>query len=166
MPQIKNKKLLPYNINQVYEVIKDVTKYPDFIPWFEKVEIISTDDSVLISDVTVRFMSIKAQYISKTIFEPPLEKDSQQIARAEVSMIQGPFTHFMTIWSLKQKTPQNTLVELECDFAFNNLLYNKIASMALKPMNEKIISAFTQRVEQLAECGMIKSNSIQKNLFK
>ena len=146
MPVIINQKFLPYGINKLYEIITDVERYPEFIPWFKKISIISSDSNLIVTDVTVEFMFIRDHYTSTTELKPPNKIDGEVIASAIVTMIDGPFDHFITIWTLKESDEENCLVEFKCDFSFNSILYDKMASVCLKPMNKKIIDAFIKRV--------------------
>lgn len=146
MPVIINEKSLPYGINKLYEIITDVERYPEFIPWFKKIKIISCDSNLIVTDVTIEFMFIRHNYTSTTELKPPNEVDGEIIASAIVTMVDGPFDHFITIWSLKEIDEENCLVEFKCDFSFNSILYDKMGSVCLKSMNKKIIDAFIKRV--------------------
>ncbi len=148
MPQITNKKVLPYRIEKLYEIITDVERYPEFIPWFKKITIISSQGNI-ITDVTVEFMFIRDTYTCTTELQAPSEVDSEVNASVIVTMVDGPFDHFITIWSLKKIGDKKTLVQFKCDFLFNNILYDKMAAVVLKSMNEKIINAFIKRASSV-----------------
>lgn len=149
MPVIVNQKSLPYGINKLYDVITDVEKYPEFIPWFKKIKIISSDNNLIVTDVTIEFMFIRDHYRSTTELKAPTAVDGEIIAKAIVTMVDGPFNHFITIWSLKEINRENCLVEFKCDFSFNSKLYDKMASLCIKPMNRQIIDAFIKRVKTI-----------------
>jgi len=146
MPEIVNKKLLPYSIDKLYDIIIDVERYPEFIPWFKKIKITSSTDSIIISDVTIEFMFIKDNYTSTAELQKPSRVRGETIASVRIAMIEGPFDHFNTIWSLKAVDRDSCLVDFKCDFSFNNKLYDNIALVALRPMNKRIIDAFVKRI--------------------
>lgn len=146
MPEIVNRKLLPYSINQLYQVIIDVERYPEFIPWFKKIVITSSEGNSIVTDVTIEFMFVRDHYTSTTELIPPHEVNGEITASAIVTMVDGPFDHFITIWALKEVDEESCMVEFKCDYSFNNRLYDKIAQVSLKPMNKKIMDAFIKRV--------------------
>lgn len=149
MPEIVNKKLLPYGIDKLYGIITDVERYPEFIPWFKKIKITSITDNHIITDVTIEFMFIMDHYKSIAELTKPHKIADEMIANVIVTMVEGPFHHFITHWSLKEITHDNCLIEFKCDFSFNNKLYDKIALVALKPMNKKIMDAFIKRINSI-----------------
>jgi coenzyme Q-binding protein COQ10 len=146
MPQIINQKLLSYNIDKLYNIIIDVERYPEFIPWFKKIKIISMTNSAMITDVTVEFMFIKDHYTSTAKLIEPHQVKGETIANVTITMLEGPFDHFHTIWSLKAIDEDSCFVDFKCDYSFNNKLYDNIALVVLKSMNKKIMDAFIKRI--------------------
>jgi coenzyme Q-binding protein COQ10 len=145
MPLLRNERILPHKIDKLYEIITDVEKYPEFIPWFKKIKITSIKDNIVITDVIVEFLFIRDNYTSTTELHRPTIVNGENIASAIVTMVDGPFNNFVTIWSLTELDDNKCLVEFKCDFSFNNKLYDDMAQVALKPMNKKIIDAFVKR---------------------
>lgn len=146
MPRVENKRVLLCNIQRAYEVIKDVTKYSEFIPWCKSVKVISANDAMIVSDVTVEFLFIKEHYKSMAKFVKPEQRGEEIFASSEITMIEGPFMHFLTLWTLESLGVNKTIVTFTCDFSFKNKLYNKIANSVMTAANQKIIDAFTKRV--------------------
>lgn len=149
MPLLCNKKILPHKIEKLYEIITDVEKYPEFIPWFKRIKITSIKDNVIVTDVTVEFLFIKDSYTSTTELHKPTIVSGEKVASAIVTMVDGPFNNFVTIWSLTELDNNKCFVEFKCDFSFNNKLYDEMAQVALKPMNKKIMDAFIKRAALL-----------------
>ena len=153
MPSIENKRILPYNIATLYKVITNGEDYSDFIPWCKEVKVISEGSSILVSDVKVEFLFIKEKYRSMAKFKPPADNDGITNASTEITMIDGPFSHFVTKWSLKKLEANKTFVDFKCDFAFKNRFYDGIANLVLTSANDKIIDAFIARAESVEVCG-------------
>lgn len=149
MPLLRNEKILPYKIEKLYEIITDVEKYPEFIPWFKKIKITSVKDNIIVTDVTVEFLFVRDSYTSTTELHQPTVVNDEKVASAIVTMIDGPFNNFITIWSLNELDDERCLVEFKCDFSFNNKLYDDMAEVALRAMNKKIMDAFIKRAALL-----------------
>jgi coenzyme Q-binding protein COQ10 len=149
MPKIVNKKFLPYGIDKLYAIITDVERYPEFIPWFKKITITAVTDSIITTDVTIEFMFIRDHYTSIAELKAPHEVEGIVKASVVVTMVEGPFDHFITTWSLQGVDDESCLIEFECNFSFNNKLYDDLAGIALKPMNKKIMDAFIKRVNNI-----------------
>lgn len=145
MPSIENKRILPYNIETLYKIIVNVEEYSEFIPWCSEVKVVSSDKSILVSDVKVEFLFIKEKYRSMAKFTPPVSNAIHANATTEITMIHGPFSHFLTVWSLKKIDENKTLVDFRCDFSFKNKLYDGVANLVLTSANDRIIEAFTER---------------------
>jgi coenzyme Q-binding protein COQ10 len=146
MPKIVNQKFLPYTIDELYQVIIDVERYPEFIPWFKQIVITSSEGNSIVTDVTIEFMFVRDHYTSTTELIPPHEVDGEMVASVVVTMVEGPFDHFITTWSLKEIAEESCIVDFKCDYSFNNRLYDAISKVALKSMNKKIMDAFIERV--------------------
>lgn len=147
MPSVKNDRVLPYSVDVLYDVITDIEKYCDFIPWCKGVKAISRSANSVISDVEVEFLFIKEKYRSIAKFDPPQRQNNKIIARADVEMLEGSFDHFSTIWDLKSISDDKVLVSFRCDFAFKNPIYNAISKTVLMAANKKIINSFIKRVD-------------------
>ncbi len=151
MPQICNNKNLSYNIDFLYNIIIDVEKYNEFIPWCDKIVVVSKDEDVIVSDVTVKFMFIKEHYRSIAMLKPSTVIDSEVTqANVDIKMLYGPFSHFYTSWILTKIHDNETRIDFTCDFAFNNHLYNSIAAAVLYKANSSIFKAFEQRALRLS----------------
>jgi coenzyme Q-binding protein COQ10 len=151
MPSIKNSRLMPYKIELLYSVIIDVEKYEKFIPWCKNITIISKKKQEIISDVQVEFLFIKECYRSIAKFTPPKKRNGEINAKANIEMIHGPLSHMSTTWHLKALGEEKTFVDFECDFAFKNKIYNKVASTVIMTANKKIMDSFIKRAAFLSE---------------
>jgi coenzyme Q-binding protein COQ10 len=149
MPRLYNKKVLPYDLHFLYNIITDIEKYDEFIPWCEKVILVEKEDHKLIADVTVKFIFIREHYRSIATLTPPLHNIENLQASVQITMLYGPFSHFITLWNLFKVEDSRTQIEFTCDFSFNKKLYNTFASAVLCKANHSILKAFEKRAAEL-----------------
>ena len=82
----------PYTKEQIYGLVKDVAKYPEFIPWCVGARILETSDEWIIADLLVGFKGVSETYRSKVHL---LEDE------IDIEYLKGPFSHLENTWKFR-----------------------------------------------------------------
>ena len=147
MPQIERSALVPYTASAVFDIIMDLERYPEFLPWCDAAQVIATE-----SDAVVATLNISAKGISEQITTRNRAKPHDQIA---LELVTGPFKNFAGLWQL-QAIGEGTAavgckVTLSLDFEFSGplrLLGRPLANRLGKAA-DKLLDAFCLRAAQL-----------------
>ena len=139
------KKIIPCKKNQLIEMVLDIEKYPEFVPWCLSGSIhTKKEGSDLIeikADLKVGKKFINETYTSLVLYYK--EKD-----KILVTNIDGPLTHLKNEWKFKEIN-NSTQLEFEIDFELKNNLLNAIMKRSFNFGLNKIADAFEKRALEL-----------------
>lgn len=150
MPKHADCHLSPHSPRQLYDLVADVERYPEFLPWVAGAKILTRTPETLEAALLVKFKIFRERYVSLISLHPNTDDWAEH--RIDVVMKEGPFTHLTNHWRF-EPTSENgtpmTRVHFALDFAFRSpLLENLIGSLFGKAV-EKMSTAFEQRATQL-----------------
>ena len=136
---------MPYKADLIDQVIMDIEKYPEFLPWCQKARIISKSDDFLTADLCVEFKGFTENYVSK------VNRDAKNGEYyIEVVAISGPFKLLRSIWSIKQ-LDNGAEVDFSIDFQFKSRILDMVIGMVFSATTEKMIGAFEARADELSK---------------
>lgn len=150
MPKHADQQHFNYTTVQLFELVSDVERYPEFLPWVKAVRITERYDHYFISDVVVHFKHITEQYTCRVDMDrPDDEHDSGEI---HVSLVKGPFHHLVNHWRFEPAPDgrrKGCEVHFFVDFAFKTKFLDRIIGVLFGRATERMISAFSDRAKAL-----------------
>jgi len=145
MPSYNHCNESKFSIEQLYQLIIDVEKYPEFLPWCSAARVIEESDHMILADVIISFKAFTEHYRSQVELIPP----SSGKAQVNTSFVSGPFKYLNSHWKLKTLRNGNTNVEFFIDFEFKSALLQKIIGLMFSKACQKMIASFEARAEDL-----------------
>ncbi|TNC71970.1 type II toxin-antitoxin system RatA family toxin [Rubellimicrobium roseum] len=138
-------RVLPYTAQQMYDLVADVERYPEFLPWTAAARIRSVeelgDHAEMLADLVVSFKLFRESFGSRVrLF--PREK------RIETAYIDGPFRKMDSVWRFRD-VPGGVEVRFDTDFEFRSRLLQKAAGVFFYQAMQQIVRAFEKRAAQL-----------------
>ena len=136
----------PYSPQQLFDLVINIEKYPEFLPWCRASRILERSNNKLMAELIVSFKHITESYISEVTFKRP--KDSNDTGFIDVNLKQGPFEHLNNHWKF---TPINgqTEISLELSFKFRSRILDSIIGLLFGKASAKMALAFKQRADAL-----------------
>ena len=134
---IKNK-VLTHPVEKIYNLVADVKKYPDFLPWCKGILIKEKTKKYIITEVKVGFQNINESYVCKVLLYPQ--------KRIALNYISGPFEYLKIDWKFKKISKNKTSVNFFCNFKFKSIFLRLFTSFFLENAVEKMVSAFEKRL--------------------
>jgi len=145
MPSLTQKRTLPYNAQKIYNIVMDIEKYPEFLPWCKQSKIIKViSDNNLHADLLVNFKNFFEKYRSdvKHGF-----KDG--VYFVDVTAIEGPFKKLFNNWKIRDLEDGNCEVEFFIDFEFSSIILGKLIGVIFEKATEKMMAAFEKRAAEI-----------------
>jgi coenzyme Q-binding protein COQ10 len=139
-------RILPYTPDQLFELVGDVERYPQFVPWITSLRTWNRDDegggvTTLDAEAGVGFSFLRER------FSTHVRRDAG--ARTiEVSLINGPFRKLRNRWEFTAHA-QGTLIAFEIDFEFKVAFLDRILNANFDPAVQKLIQCFDDRAKAL-----------------
>ena len=150
MPSHKEIKILPYSAKQMFDLVMDIEKYPQFLPWCLAAKITNRlSDNHLNADLAINFKGFSQKYSSDVRSG---KTDGNELLISVVA-IDGPFKTLINSWQFKDisNNKRECQVEFFIDFEFRSKLFGKIIGMIFKKATEKMIDAFENRAKILTQ---------------
>lgn len=145
MPEHSETKILPYSADQMYALVADVGKYPEFIPWTTAARVRSVtpegEREVMMADLVVGFKMFREKFLSRVTLWPEARK-------IDTEYVDGPFKHMISNWEFED-TSEGCAVRFRVDFEFRNRLLQGAAGMFFHDAMTRIVRAFEARAAVL-----------------
>lgn len=141
MPKHTETRNLPYTPEQMFDMVADVRRYPEFLPWTAAVRIRSDSPTETIADLAVGFKAIKETFTSR------VKKDRPQ--SIEIDYIEGPLKYLHNEWSFEPAENGGTNVQFSVDFAFRSRIFEALAGQMFDRALRRMTGAFEARAAAL-----------------
>ena len=137
------KRALPYSNKQMYDIVIDVKKYPEFLPWCISAEEHGCNKKIFKAELKIGFNLIKESFMSEITPLYPYSIISKAIS--------GPFRILMNEWEFTEKKNNTCEVELNIEFQFKSMILDTLIGKVFEYSSRKMINAFEGRAKQLYE---------------
>ena len=141
MPGIREVHALPYSPEQMFDLVADVARYPEFLPWVVATRIKSNTDTEMVADMLVGFKAIREKFTSKVMKDRPRQID--------VHYLDGPLRDLDNNWTFKEMSDGGCEVHFCVDFTFRNAMFEAMAGQYFDRAFRRMVDAFEQRADQL-----------------
>jgi coenzyme Q-binding protein COQ10 len=136
MPTHAEKRVLPFSEEQLFDMVADVRRYPEFLPWCVGARIISRTDQELIADLTVGFKMFRETFRSQVLLNRP--------GHVHVRYLTGPFRYLNNHWRFRP-VPGGTEVDFFVDFEFKSRLLQAVIGTVFNEAVRLMVRAFERR---------------------
>ena len=145
MPRHAETRHLPYTPEQLFDLVADVPRYPQFLPWVAAVRVRSDGATEMVADVAVGFKALRERFTSRVV------KDRPNTIR--VDYVDGPLKYLRNDWTFRSDGAGGTQLDFAVDFAFRSRLFEAIAGQMFDRALRRMIGAFEARAAELYGLG-------------
>ncbi len=146
MPHIHRHALLPYSSAQMFALVDDVERYPEFLPWCVQAEVL---DVQVAADgapqkraaLTLKKGPVAERFVTRNSLYAP--------TRILLNLDQGPFKKLAGEWRFTSIAESGCKVELELDFEVAGFVLSKLLSPILTGALDSLVDAFCARARQV-----------------
>ena len=135
------KRIVPYTPDQLFELVADVRKYPEFLPWCVGARVTSEQKDLVIADLMIGYKLVRERFTSRVI----LDKENNLI-KTEFS--DGPFKFLNNQWVFNEYDG-GCLIDFHVEFEFKSTFLQKIIVVLFNEAVERMVSAFEDRAHIL-----------------
>lgn len=143
MPHAEETRVVPYDAALMYDLVADVRRYPEFLPWCQALRLRSEDvdeegRGTLVADMVARFKGFEERFTSRvTLDRPNLAID--------VAYIDGPFQRLTNTWRFATLGPRASRVAFTIDFEFRSRVLRLLANSMFERALMRLSQAFEDR---------------------
>jgi coenzyme Q-binding protein COQ10 len=141
MPRHSETRHLPYTPEQLFDLVADVGRYDEFLPWVVAVRIRSSSERETIADLVVGFSAFKERFTSRVVKHRP--------DRICVDYVEGPLKYLHNEWTFDRAPDGGTNLHFSVDFAFRSRLFEALAGQMFDRALRRMTGAFERRAAVL-----------------
>lgn len=152
MPRHSETRHVPYTAEQMFDLVADVARYSEFLPWVIATRIRSNGDTEMVADLVVGFKSLRETFTSKVNKHRP--------NRIAVDYLDGPLKYLHNEWHFRADGAHGCMIDFSVDFAFRSRVFESIAGQVFDRALRKMTDSFEERADALyGAAGASGSNS-------
>jgi len=141
MVGIRETRRLPYSAEQMFDLVADVARYREFLPWVVATRVRSNTETEMLADMVVGFKSIRETFTSRVLKDRP-----KQIA---VHYVDGPLSDLDNVWTFRVIDENTCEIDFAVDFEFKNRVFQALAGQYFDRAFRKMVAAFEKRAGEL-----------------
>ena len=138
-------RILSHSPEQLFKLVVDIERYPEFLPWCRGARIVSREGNSFLGELVISFSHLTERYTSRVTPTPPTKTTE---GRIEVALVSGPFKHLNNHWRFVPHA-NGCEIHLDLDVEFKSKLLDKMLGGMFGKACDKMVGAFTTRAETL-----------------
>nr|WP_319485122.1 type II toxin-antitoxin system RatA family toxin [uncultured Cohaesibacter sp.] len=148
MPKFETRHKVRHSADQMFRLVADVERYPEFVPLCKALHVRGRKDSagqsILVADMVVAYKMISESFTSKVTLLP----DQNQIV---AEYLDGPFKHMENRWTFEliDGEPDSCNVVFYIDYEFRNRMLSGLMGAMFDKAFKKFSTAFEQRADAI-----------------
>ena len=152
MPKHSETRHLPYTAEQMFDLVADVKRYPEFLPWVQAMRVRADGAEETIADMVVGFKGLRETFTSR------VKKTRPDVIH--VDYVDGPLQYLRNDWRFRPE-PGGCAVDFAVDFQFKSRMFEMLAGQVFGQALRRMIGAFETRAAALygASSALGGSNS-------
>jgi ribosome-associated toxin RatA of RatAB toxin-antitoxin module len=139
--EIKRSALVTFSPEQMFDLVIDVERYPQFLPWVAGAELHQRSDRDLLASMSMSRGGVTERFTTRNEFDRPTYMTMQ--------LVEGPFRLLAGRWTFTPIGSAGTRVELEMRFEFANPVISMLFSKSFEQSCGQLIDAFIARARQV-----------------
>ncbi|WP_431284482.1 type II toxin-antitoxin system RatA family toxin [Humitalea sp. 24SJ18S-53] len=140
MPTHAEKRIFRHSPEQMFELVADVRRYPEFLPWCVGARVLTRTETELVADLTIGFKMFRESFRSRVTLDRP--------SQVGVTYENGPFRYLNNTWNFKPHA-QGCEVDFFVDFEFRSALLQAVIGVVFNEAVRVMVGAFERRARVL-----------------
>ncbi len=141
MAKIEKSALVPFSAQQMFDLVADVERYKEFLPWCSDSQLVSRTENEVCGKIEVSRLGITQAFSTCNAIDPP--------HRMEIALREGPFKRLHGEWRFTQLRDDACKVSLMMDFEFSGRLINAAFGKVFHQIANSLVSSFVERAREV-----------------
>jgi coenzyme Q-binding protein COQ10 len=135
-------RIFAYRPDQIFDLVADVGKYPEFLPWCTGARIRDQQPDMILADLMIGFKMVREKFTSKVWLDRPN-------MRIDVEFIDGPFRYLKNHWTFADTGDGHCRIGFYLEFEFKSVMLQKLIGVLFHEAVKRMVAAFENRARQL-----------------
>lgn len=138
MPTHAETRTIPFTPEQLFDLVADVERYPEFLPWCVACRIRRWETPQrLVADLVIGFKMIRERFTSRVELSRP--------GRIDVAYYDGPFRYLTNHWTFAADADGQCVIDFYIDFEFRSRTLQKMMGKLFNEAVQRMVNAFERR---------------------
>lgn len=144
MPSMSHaeRRVVPYTPEQMFHLVSDIKRYPEFLPWCNEARIVSNRDNEIVADLIAGYGILREKFRSKVILDPHKHM-------IDVDYLSGPLKHLDTVWHFLPNPDGGCIIDFKVVFEFRSRLLQNVAMLFFNEVVKRMVSSFEKRAAEI-----------------
>ena len=147
MPQFTTTRRLRHSAAEMFDLVADVERYPDFVPLCSSLKVRRRIEGaegvhILVADMTVAYKVIHESFVSRVTLDRP----NLQIL---VEYLEGPFSHLENRWTFRPIGERTCEVRFFISYEFKSRMLGMLLGSMFDLAFRRFAAAFEQRADKI-----------------
>ena len=144
MKTVSKSVLIWYHPEEMYALVTDVARYPEFLPWCDKSRVIAQDESGMTAEVGLAFGGLRQSFTTRNTHVPGRS--------VQLKLVSGPFSNLDGTWKFNpvgEAGERACRVELDLSYGFSNFALHALVGPVFDKIAGSLVDAFVKRAGQV-----------------
>jgi ribosome-associated toxin RatA of RatAB toxin-antitoxin module len=141
MPKFTRTALVSHTPQQMFDLVNDFARYPEFLPWCGAARVLEANRFEIVGELTIQKGSIRQAFTTRNTLTPP--------SRIDLSLVNGPFKSLAGHWRFESVGSEACRVSLELEFEFSGRLITMTVGAVFSQIAGSLVDAFCCRADEL-----------------
>jgi ribosome-associated toxin RatA of RatAB toxin-antitoxin module len=141
MADVQKSLLIQHSAHRMYNLVTDVAKYPEFLPWCGGVEVYQSTPELMEAKININFKGVKQYFHTKNIQKSPTNID--------MTFVSGPFKKFEGRWIFTPLADDACKIEFSLRYEFSNFVLDKLIGPVFSVIANTFVNCFVKRADDL-----------------
>ena len=138
MKEVKRSALVPYTAEQMFALVEDIERYPQFLPWVASAQLLERTPREVVGRLEMHRAGMREVVTTRNTLTPPGE--------ITLTLVAGPFKTLEGRWTFEPiGEERGTRVALSIRFEFANAMLNLLLSRSFEKSCNELVDAFVAR---------------------
>jgi coenzyme Q-binding protein COQ10 len=147
MPQFRTKRRVQHSAAEMFDLVADVERYPEFVPLCERLRVRKRmpgeqGTETLLADMTVAYKVMRETFVSRVVLDRPNLK-------IQVEYLEGPFSHLDNRWTFTPVGEHSSEVEFFISYAFKSRVLGMLMGAMFEAAFRRFAAAFERRADAI-----------------
>ena len=141
MREVNRSALTTHSPAQMFALVEDIERYPEFLPWVSRAELLERKDNEVIGRLEMHRAGVTEKFTTRNVLDPPRE--------ITLHLVSGPFRTLEGRWTFENIADRGTRVSLFVRFEFSNSVLALLLTRSFEKNCTELLNAFVARARKV-----------------
>lgn len=132
---------MPYSAEQMFNLVNDIEKYPEFLPWCSNARVLQRDAGQIKAELVLAKGGLEKSFTTVNTLKPSVQM--------VMELVDGPFKHLKGTWDFHVLGDRECQVELDLEFQFSSKMVALMFGPLFQQAASKLVDAFVARADEI-----------------